>query len=77
MSAIKSFLMEHGLTIMMLGFILFFFSFLLILFAGKNYNFFLLQAAKGGAISGFVLYGVGRISVFFHNRNKKRESSSL
>jgi hypothetical protein len=77
MGKIKSFLLENGLTIMMVGFVLFFACFLLVLFAGRYYNFYLLQGAKAGAILGFVTYGVGRISVFFHNRNKKRESSSL
>jgi hypothetical protein len=68
--------MDHGLTIMLVGFLLFFISFLVILFAGRYYNFYLLQAAKVGAIAGFAMYVTGRVSVFFHNKRKKRSNYS-
>jgi hypothetical protein len=71
MKNITKFLMEHGLTIMLVGFSLFFLCFLAMLLAGRNSNFLLKQAAIAGAITGFSIYLIGRISVFFYKRNKK------
>jgi hypothetical protein len=76
MKKITTFLMDHGLTIMLIGFVLFFTCFLVILFAGRYYNFYLLQAAKTGAVVGFVTYVAGRIAVFFHNKRKKQSTYS-
>jgi hypothetical protein len=71
MKGIPKFLMEHGLTIMLVGFSIFFICFLAMLFAGKNSDFMMKQVAIGGAIAGFCIYLVGRISVFLYNRNKR------
>ena len=68
--------MDHGLTIMLIGFVLFFICFLVILFAGRYYNFYLLQAARAGAVIGLVTYVTGRVSVFFHNKRKKQSNYS-
>jgi len=76
MKKITTFLMDHGLTVMLFGFLLFFIGFLVILFAGKYYNFYLLQAAKVGAVVGLAMYVTGRVSVFFHNKRKKRSKFS-
>jgi len=73
---ITTFLMNHGLSIMLVGFLLFFVSFLVILFAGRYYNFFFLQAARAGALIGLAFYVTGRVSVFFHNKRKKQLNDS-
>jgi hypothetical protein len=72
MKKIAAFLTDHGLTIMLVGFILFFACFLVILFAGRYYNFYMLQAARAGAALGFATYVVGRIAVYVHNKRKKK-----
>ena len=77
MNTIKKFLLEHALTIMLLGFSLFFLSFLAILFAGRNSNSMLKQIATGGAITGFAIYVIGRVSLFFYNRKKKMHSENM
>jgi hypothetical protein len=76
MKKITTFLMDHGLTIMLSGFLFFFIGFLVILFAGRYYNFYLLNAAKAGAVAGLAMYVTGRVSVFFHNKRKKRSNYS-
>ncbi len=76
MKKITKFLMDHGLTIMLVGFVLFFICFLVILFTGRYYNFYILQAAKAGAVLGFITYVTGRIAVFFHNKRKKQPNYS-
>ena len=65
MNTIKKFLLEHALAIMLVGFSLFFFSFLVILFAGRYSDFMLKLVARGGAITGFSIYVIGRASLFF------------
>jgi uncharacterized protein involved in response to NO len=72
MKKFTAFLMDHGLTIMLIGFVVFFICFLVILFAGRYYNVYLLQAARVGAVVGLVSYVTGRVSVFFHNKRKKK-----
>lgn len=76
MKNVTKFLMDHGLTIMLIGFVLFFACFLVILFAGRYYNFYLLQTAKAGAIVGLITYVTGRVAVFFHNKRKKQSKYS-
>ena len=76
MNTIKKFLLEHALTIMLLGFSLFFLSFLAILFAGRNSNSMLKQVATTAAITGFSIYVIGRASLFFYNRKKKMHPES-
>jgi glycopeptide antibiotics resistance protein len=68
--------MDHGLTIMLIGFVLFFICFLVILFAGRYYNVYVLQASRVGAVIGLIIYVTGRVSVFFHNKRKKKSNFS-
>jgi hypothetical protein len=77
MNAIKNFLMENGLSIMIIGFVLFFSCFLTLLFAGRYTNYWVRQGAFIGAITGFSIYVIGRACVFMHNRKKKREPENL
>ena len=72
MENIKKRLMENGLAIMLIGFSLFFLCFLGMLFVGRYSNFIVRQITVYGAITGFIIYIIGRISVFFYNKNKKR-----
>lgn len=76
MKNLTKFLMDNGLTIMLIGFVVFFICFLMFLFAGRYYNFYLHQAVKIGSVIGLVIYVTGRVSVFFHNRRKKQKNYS-
>jgi hypothetical protein len=72
MKQIAKFFMDHGLTIMLMGFVLFFVSFLMILFAGRYYNYYMLQVARGGAVLGLCMYVAGRVAVYFQKKRKKQ-----
>jgi len=72
MNSIKKTLMENGLAIMLVGFSLFFLCFLGMLFVGRYSDPVLKQITVTGAIIGFIIYCIGRISVFFYKRNKKK-----
>jgi hypothetical protein len=72
MNTIMKKAMEHGLTIMLIRFSLFFLCFLGMLFVGRYSNFMLRQVFTIGAIAGFVVYAIGRICVSFYKRNKKK-----
>ena len=76
MKKVVNFLMDHGWTIMLVGFVLCFASFLLFLFGWRYHNFYFLQTAKAIVAIGIVTYVTGRIAVFFHNRRKKQASYS-
>jgi len=77
MNNMKNYFLNNGLTIMMTGFLIFFASFITVVASGKYTNPVLHTIAMGGAIVGFSLYVLGRISVFFHNKKKRRQSNSL
>lgn len=56
---------------MIIGFLIFFSSFLALLFAGRYASHLLKQGAFTGAITGFSIYVIGRASVFIAKRKKK------
>jgi len=56
---------------MVVGFLIFFSSFLALLFAGRYAAPMLRQGAFAGAITGFSIYVIGRILVFVAKRTKK------
>jgi hypothetical protein len=71
MKPLLNFYLKHGLTIMIIGFLIFFSSFLALLFAGRYAAPMLRQGAFTGAITGFSIYVIGRVSVFVAKRTKK------
>ena len=71
MKSLLNFYLKHGLTMMIVGFLIFFSSFLAILFAGKYASYTLRQGAFAGAITGLSIYVIGRVSVFIAKRTKK------
>jgi hypothetical protein len=79
MENIKNFFLSNGLKIMMVGFIIFFASFITVVASGSGryINTTLHSIAMTGAIIGFSVYVLGRISVFIHNKNKRRQSNNL
>jgi hypothetical protein len=72
MKPLLNFYLKHGLTIMIIGFLIFFSSFLALLFAGRYAGPMLRQGAFTGAITGFSIYVIGRASVFVAKRIKKK-----
>jgi uncharacterized membrane protein len=70
MKPFLNFFLKHGLAIMIVGFLIFFSSFLVMLFSGK-YDLMLRHGAFAGAITGFSIYLIGRVSVFVAKRTKK------
>jgi len=73
----KNYFLNHGLTIMMVGFFIFFAGFIALVMAGRYSNPLIHTVAMSAAITGFALYVIGRISVFIHNKKKRQESNSL
>jgi hypothetical protein len=71
MKSLLNFYLRHGLTIMIIGFLIFFSSFLALLFAGRYASPALRQGAFTGAITGFSIYVIGRVAVFVAKRVKK------
>jgi hypothetical protein len=72
MQSIINFFLKHGLAIMITGFLIFFCSFLVMLFSGKYAGVAIRQGAFIGAITGFSVYFIGRVSVFAAKRKKNK-----
>jgi hypothetical protein len=71
MKPLLNFYLKHGLPIMIAGFLIFFSSFLALLFAGKYASHMFRQGVFIAAFTGFSIYVIGRVSVFIAKRTKK------
>jgi hypothetical protein len=72
MNPVTTFLMDHALTIMLIGFSLFFICFLMVMFSGRYADFMLNRIGTTGAIAGFAIYITGRVCMFISKKRKKQ-----